>query len=49
LIADLTRFWGWGPHDGFSLTGSELLWWHNQANRIIDRDAAQRTRLNGAE
>ena len=31
LIADLTRFWGWGPHDAWGLTGTQLIWWAEQS------------------
>jgi hypothetical protein len=37
VIADLSRFWGWGPFDGWNLTGTQLVWWLDQANRIIER------------
>lgn len=42
MIADLTRFWGWGPHDAWSLTGTQLMWWLDQANRIAARENEQR-------
>jgi hypothetical protein len=38
LIADLTRFWGWGPKAAWNLTGTQLLWWTEQANRIAARE-----------
>jgi hypothetical protein len=42
LIADLSRYWGWpagGPGSGFEITGSRLIYWLDQANRIItERD-----------
>jgi hypothetical protein len=44
LIADLTRFWGWGPRDAWDLTGTEMLWWAEQANRIQIREREQRGR-----
>ena len=44
LIADLTRFWGWGPMDAWGLTGTQLVWWTEQSIRIADRErAAQET------
>jgi hypothetical protein len=42
LIADVSRFWGWGPRDGWDLTGTELMWWLDQANRIAAREKAGR-------
>jgi hypothetical protein len=38
LIADLTRFWHWGPQDAWGLTGTQLLWWSDQASRIVARE-----------
>ena len=38
LIADLTRFWGWGPHDAWGLTGTQLIWWAEQSRRIAERE-----------
>jgi hypothetical protein len=38
LIADLTRFWSWGPHDAWSLTGTQLRWWAEQTIRIAERE-----------
>jgi hypothetical protein len=38
VIADLARFWHWAPHDAFSLTGTQIVWWLDQANRIIARE-----------
>jgi hypothetical protein len=38
LIADLAHYWHWAPHDAFSLTGTQIVWWLDQANRIIARE-----------
>jgi hypothetical protein len=38
LIADLARYWHWSPQDAWELTGSELVWWLDQANRIVRRE-----------
>jgi hypothetical protein len=38
LTADLARFWRWGPRECWEITGTELLWWLDQANRIIARE-----------
>lgn len=40
LIADLTRFWGWGPKDAWGLTGTQILWWTDQASRVAERERA---------
>jgi hypothetical protein len=37
LIADLAWIWKWGPNEAFELTGTQLLWWLEQTNRIIAR------------
>ena len=36
LIADLTKFYDWGPQDAWNLTVSELHWWHTQCLRHIE-------------
>ena len=41
MIADLSRWWHWGPHDGWNLTGTQLMWWLEQANRIAAREREQ--------
>jgi hypothetical protein len=41
LIADLTHFWHWSPTAAWSLTGTQLLWWLDQTNRIIERENAR--------
>ncbi len=33
-MADVTYYYGWGPHDVDSLTWSVLCWWQQQALRI---------------
>ncbi|HSR78765.1 MAG TPA: hypothetical protein VLN57_19475 [Xanthobacteraceae bacterium] len=38
MTADLARWWHWGPQDAWSLTGTQLLWWLDQANRIGARE-----------
>jgi hypothetical protein len=38
LTADLARFWHWQPSEAWGITGTELLWWLDQANRIIARE-----------
>jgi hypothetical protein len=38
LIADLTRWWHWGPRDAWNLDGTQLKWWAEQANRIVERE-----------
>jgi hypothetical protein len=38
LTADLARFWHWGPVEAFELTGTQLMWWLDQANRIAQRE-----------
>ena len=42
LAADLAYFWHWQPSETWALTGPELLWWLEQANRIIARENARR-------
>lgn len=37
LAAEATYFYKWGPHEAWSLTKSRLLWWVDNANRIINR------------
>ena len=34
-MADLTKFYGWGPRDALDLTWSELAWWNEQAVRMV--------------
>jgi hypothetical protein len=34
LIAQLTWFFHWSPRDAWGLTGTEIMWWVEQANRI---------------
>jgi hypothetical protein len=34
LIAELTRYFSWGPRDAWVLTSRELLWWQAQAERL---------------
>src|SRR5260364_19811 len=33
-VAELTKFYGWGPRTAWSLTVSELIWWFEQAQRM---------------
>jgi hypothetical protein len=40
LTADLAHFWHWQPSEAWALTGTELLWWLDQANRIMARQNA---------
>jgi hypothetical protein len=42
LIADLAHWWHWSPAEAFDMTGSELMWWLEQANRIAERERVQR-------
>lgn len=37
MIAELTKFYGWGPREAWALTIAELDWWNAQAKRIADR------------
>ncbi len=34
-MADVTRFYHWGAHEARGLTVTELLWWHDQALRML--------------
>jgi hypothetical protein len=34
----LTYYWRWGPQDAWNLTGTQLMWWLDQLNRIRLRD-----------
>jgi hypothetical protein len=40
LVADLAHFYHWPPQDALALTGTELVWWLGQANRIVRRQNA---------
>jgi hypothetical protein len=37
LIAEITKFYGWGPRDAWCLTLKELDWWNEQAGRIAKK------------
>jgi hypothetical protein len=41
-MADLTRWFAWGPEDASRLTGSKLVWWVEQANRMAKEEAERR-------
>ncbi len=41
LVAELTRFYGWGPRDALDLPWSELAWWNAQAVRMMEAADAQ--------
>ncbi|KWT89356.1 hypothetical protein APY03_3435 [Variovorax sp. WDL1] len=32
----MTKFYGWGPRDAWSLSWREIAWWHGQAERMLD-------------
>jgi hypothetical protein len=32
----LTKFYGWGPHDAWSLSMRDLMWWNDQAKSMND-------------
>ncbi len=33
-VAEVTKFYGWGPRDAMGLPWSELAWWHGEAMRM---------------
>ena len=39
LEADLCKFYGWGPDQVSTLTGAEMVWFAEQANRINTKQA----------
>jgi hypothetical protein len=41
LIALLAHFWHWSPQDAWGLTGSQIVWWLDQTNAIIERENAR--------
>jgi hypothetical protein len=34
MLAEVTRFYAWGPNDAWDLPWSRLLWWNAQAHRM---------------
>jgi hypothetical protein len=36
FIADLSKFYSWGPYEAWGLPLSELAWWHQQMDRMIN-------------
>jgi hypothetical protein len=42
-VADLTKFYGWGPREALDLTWSELEWWNEQAVRMVKTQQRQET------
>lgn len=38
LVANLTKYYGWGPRDAWSLTWTEMQWWANQAIRMSKQE-----------
>ncbi len=42
VVAELTKFYGWGPFDAWSLTVTELIWWVEQAQRMSQRIKEER-------
>lgn len=37
ILAETTKFYGWGPKEALSLTWSELRWWATLARGIKDK------------
>jgi hypothetical protein len=35
VVAEVTRFYGWGPHDAWNLPWTKLDWWNTQAQRML--------------
>lgn len=33
ILADVTEFYGWGPHDAWGLTWSRVEWWRGHMMR----------------
>lgn len=36
IVAEVTRFYRWGPRDAWGLTWSRLSWWRSQMLRMCD-------------
>ena len=42
LTAQLARFFSWPPDAVWGLTGSDMLWWCEKANKMTSREAEMR-------
>jgi hypothetical protein len=48
LVADLTKYYGWGPKEAMDLPWSELAWWNAQAVRMVRSQSVDEQLTSGS-